>query len=293
MHITGIWLFIWLLVNFCLRNACTPFPSLNLFSQYKKHLIGISYSLQLSFSLPCFLIPLALPKFRNQWGLTVMHMNSSMPHNQATNPHCGSGDSLSYTSNKGKLPVNTITVSFFSKQTQLLNCVCGMQPCVLAVSGACCNLRSVNVITIMSDPATPVKPPLTANTAATPDKQSVIHAQPHTCVCMRCPLMFLHLTSPWKPIFSRKQSAFVCVCVHLCGRSKQPAVADNRKVELCLREARVAERLHKYQPWVQNKKEKTTRITNKNINILLFSAILKPDVKLQNLKQIHHVKNAN
>lgn len=60
---------------------------------------------------PFFLPLLALPKFSSQWGLTVMHMNSSMSHNRATNPHCGSGDSLSYTSNKGELPVSTITVS--------------------------------------------------------------------------------------------------------------------------------------------------------------------------------------
>lgn len=40
-----------------------------------------------------------------------MRMNSSMSHNSATNPHCGSRDSLSYTSNKGKLPVHTITAS--------------------------------------------------------------------------------------------------------------------------------------------------------------------------------------
>lgn len=39
-----------------------------------------------------------------------MHMNSSMSHNRVTNPHCGSRDSLSYTSNKSKLLVNTITV---------------------------------------------------------------------------------------------------------------------------------------------------------------------------------------
>lgn len=39
-----------------------------------------------------------------------MHMNSSMSQNRVTNPHCGSRDSLSYTSNKSKLLVNTITV---------------------------------------------------------------------------------------------------------------------------------------------------------------------------------------
>lgn len=83
-------------------------------------LLTVKQKTSLEFHIPCislfpspffFLPPSALPKFRNQWGLTVMHMNNSMSHNRATNPHCGSGDSLSYTSNKSKLPVNTITVS--------------------------------------------------------------------------------------------------------------------------------------------------------------------------------------
>ncbi len=51
-----------------------------------------------------------------------MHMNSSMSHNQATNPYCGSGDGLSYTSNKSKLPVNTITVSSSANKLNPLPC---------------------------------------------------------------------------------------------------------------------------------------------------------------------------
>lgn len=41
-----------------------------------------------------------------------MHMNSSVFHKWATNPHCGFGNSLSYRSNKGNLPVNIITARF-------------------------------------------------------------------------------------------------------------------------------------------------------------------------------------
>lgn len=104
------------------RNACTsfPFPEF-LFTVKKKEekpYWNFIFSVSLPRSLSFFLPPLALPKFRNQWGLTVMHMNSSMSHNRATNPHCGSGDSLSYTSNKGKTPRQHHYCQFFSKHTQ-------------------------------------------------------------------------------------------------------------------------------------------------------------------------------
>lgn len=104
-------------VNFCLGEA-------HHYPEFPLNPIGISCSQCLTpfffHTLPCFLPLLALPKFRKRRGLSVMHMNSSMSHNRATNPHCGAAESLSYMSNKGKLPVSAINSEFFCKTTATL-----------------------------------------------------------------------------------------------------------------------------------------------------------------------------
>lgn len=90
-------------VNFCLGEA-------HHYPEFPLNPIGISCSQCLPPfffffpTLPCFLPLLALPKFRNRRGLSVMHMNSSVSHNRATNPHCGAAESLSYMSNKRQSP---------------------------------------------------------------------------------------------------------------------------------------------------------------------------------------------
>lgn len=75
-----------------------------------------------------------------------MHMNSSMSHNRATNPHCGSGDSLSYTSNKSKLPVNTITVS--SSVNKLNPTPCQIQRGSVNLRVCCVNACACNWVCV-------------------------------------------------------------------------------------------------------------------------------------------------
>ena len=96
------------LVNCCLREMLAHhFLSLNLFIGI--HILCISLSLPLSFSF--FSHHWLCPNLATSEGWLSCIWIAQCLTTRATNPHCGSGDSLSYTSNKGKLPVNTMTVS--------------------------------------------------------------------------------------------------------------------------------------------------------------------------------------
>lgn len=96
------------------RSACTSLPIPE--SLYKeKNLIGIHIlCIPLPPSLSLFLLfshHWLCPNLATSEGWLSCIWIAQCLTTRATNPHCGSGDSLSYTSNKGKLPVNTTTVS--------------------------------------------------------------------------------------------------------------------------------------------------------------------------------------
>lgn len=97
------------------RSACTslPIPE-SLYKEKKPYWNSYSMYPSLPPSLSLFLLfshHWLCPNLATSEGWLSCIWIAQCLTTRATNPHCGSGDSLSYTSNKGKLPVNTTTVS--------------------------------------------------------------------------------------------------------------------------------------------------------------------------------------
>lgn len=96
------------------RSACTSLPITESLYKEKKPYWN-SYSMypspSLSLSFSSFSHHWLCPNLATSEGWLSCIWIAQCLTTRATNPHCGSGDSLSYTSNKGKLPVNTTTVS--------------------------------------------------------------------------------------------------------------------------------------------------------------------------------------